>query len=239
MTTRPQGSHDAHDRLLVSAHAPGDLTGRDLELAEMLLASCGECRTLLEDLRAIAAATRSLPPAPRPATRDFRLTRDRATSLARGGWWRRSLRPFGRQGNPALRPLAAALVTLGLSGLLLAALPMLPLGGAATYLAAPAGPSGTRGLDHERYGVLVVSPGPTVGALDLTAQEPAVAAVPSTPVPSVGAPDIATQAAGNAVKGGHEPEAPDGPAPLVLLSLTFLGAGLGLLVLRTAALRLR
>ena len=135
MTTRTHrpdaGPHDTHDRLLIAARAAGDLTGRDLDRAEVLLAACDRCRALLEELRAIAAATRHLPPAPRPPALDFRLTPDRAAALARGRGWRRFLRPFGRTGIGAVRPLAAAFTTLGVAGLLLAALPMLPFAGAA------------------------------------------------------------------------------------------------------------
>ena len=60
---------------------------------------------------------------------DFRITPERAAELARGGLWRRLLQPFGRPGSGAIRPLAAAFTTLGLAGLMLAALPNIQLGG--------------------------------------------------------------------------------------------------------------
>jgi hypothetical protein len=125
------GSHDTHDRLLVAAAAAGDLAGPELASAQSLLATCPDCRVLHAELLAIAAATRHLPAPARPPAMDFRITADRAAKLARGGLWRRLLRPFGRSGSPAIRPLAAALTTLGVAGLLFATLPNLSLGGAA------------------------------------------------------------------------------------------------------------
>jgi hypothetical protein len=125
------GSHDTHDRLLVAAAAAGDLAGPELARAEARLGTCPDCRVLHAELFAIAAATRHLPAPVRPPAMDFRITADRAVELARGGLWRRLLRPFGRSGSPAIRPLAAAFTTLGLAGLLFATLPNLSLGGAA------------------------------------------------------------------------------------------------------------
>jgi len=133
MRTRNQGpdagSHDTHDGLLVAAAAAGDLAGPELARAEALLATCPDCRVLHTELLAIAAATRHLPAPVRPPAMDFRITADRAAELARGGLWRRLLRPFGRPGSGAIRPLAAAFTTLGLAGLMLAALPSIQLGG--------------------------------------------------------------------------------------------------------------
>jgi len=123
------GSHDRHDRLLVAASAAGDLGGSDLARAEALRTTCRDCRVLHAELLAIAAATRHLPAPVRPPAMDFRITPDRAIELARGGLWRRLLRPFGQPGSGAIRPLAAAFTTLGLAGLMLATLPNLQLGG--------------------------------------------------------------------------------------------------------------
>ena len=114
------GSHDRHDRLLVAAAAAGDLAGPELARAEALLATCPDCRVLHAELLAIATATRHLPAPVRPPAMDFRITPDRAAELARGGLWRRLLRPFGRPGSGTIRPLAAAFTTLGLAGLMLA-----------------------------------------------------------------------------------------------------------------------
>jgi hypothetical protein len=240
MTTRTHGpdagSHDTHDRLLVAARAAGDLTGRDLDRAELLLAGCERCQGLLGELRAIAGATRGLPPAQRPATLDFRLSPERAASLARGRGWRRFLRPFGRTGMGAVRPLAATFTTLGVAGLLLAALPTLPFTGVATLQTAPGGSAETREANRQSFALATVPPSDlTVGPLDLKAQAPAIG----------GASNVAAsdEAALSAPTGGIDPgdgsEGSGDPAPLVILSVGFLGAGLGLFLLRRAAIRLR
>ena len=83
--------------------------------ATELVTTCEACGNLLADIRAIAAATRGLPAPVRVAARDFRISPDRASSLARGAGWRRILRPFGRQGYAAIRPFAATLSTLGIA----------------------------------------------------------------------------------------------------------------------------
>jgi hypothetical protein len=132
------GSHDTHDRLLVAAAAAGDLAGPELAGSETLLATCPDCRALHAELLAIAATTRHLPAPARPPTMDFRITPDRAAELARGGLWRRLLRPFGRPGRGTVRPLAAAFTTLGLAGLMLAALPSIQLGGSSAGASAGA-----------------------------------------------------------------------------------------------------
>ncbi|HYK95197.1 MAG TPA: hypothetical protein VE011_04920 [Candidatus Dormibacteraeota bacterium] len=127
---QPNAAHPTHDLTLVAAHAAGDLPEADRSRAEALLASCSQCADLRRDLIAIAEATHSLP-APFARGRDFQLEPAQADRLRRGSWLRRALRPFGTVGSPA-RPLAAALTTLGVAGLLVAtALPGLA-GGAAT-----------------------------------------------------------------------------------------------------------
>jgi hypothetical protein len=240
MTTRthgpPSGSHDVHDRLLVAARAAGDLAGRDLDRAELLLAGCERCHGLLGELRAIAAATRSLPPAQRPATLDFRLSPERARRLARGRGWRRLLRPFGRTGIGTIRPLAATFTTLGVAGLLLAALPMLPFTGAATFQTGPGGSSETREANHESFALATAPSGDlSFDPLVLKAQAPSVGGTLN-----VAASD---EAALGAPTGGIEPgdgsKGSGDPAPLVILSTGFLGTGLGLFLLRRAAIRLR
>jgi hypothetical protein len=240
MTTRTPGQdasrHDTHDRLLIAARAAGDLTGRDLDRAELLLAACDHCRTLLAELRAIAEVTRHLPAAPRPPALDFRLTPDRAASLARGHRWRQFLRPFGRTGIGAVRPLAATFTTLGVAGLLLAALPMLPSAGSATFQAVPAGSSEARDADHETFALTMLPSGDlTGGPLGLKVREPAVGGAPNV----ASSDEAALGAAASGVGTGDGPEGSGGPTSLVILSIGFLGAGLGLFLLRRAAVRLR
>jgi len=263
-TTEPNtGSHTNHDRLLIAAHAARDLAGGERERAEALLAACDACRTLELELRAIATATRSVPPPAHLAGRDFRISADRAAALSRGRWWRRVLLPFGRPTGSAVRPLALTLTTLGFAGLILASLPSFPLGGAGAAPAAAPGSSESRAM-------LQASQTPAVGAVPEAYQprdesgQPREASGLSTdapPAPGLGYQDgvTATDSGGTltgAGQGGGQPTAPSpapakstpgtllegepaGPTPLVLLSVAFLGAGLGLLLLRLAAQRLR
>jgi len=115
-------AHQAHDATLIAGHAAGDLAGADLVLANRLLASCEDCARLRADLRAIAAATRSLPAATAAAAaaaaapRDFRISPADAERLRRGGVLRRLLRPFAGP-SAALRPMAATFSGLGALGL--------------------------------------------------------------------------------------------------------------------------
>ena len=176
-------------------------------------------------------ATSTIPPVPRPPALDFRLTTDRAAALARGRAWRRFLRSFGRRGSTPVRPLAAAFTTLGLAGLLLAALPVLPFGGAAMYQAPAGGASEARDLNRASHEITVEAPGmPTLDPLGLKAQEPGTENLAA----AAGEPAAIDEA-----QTGNGPTGSSGPTPLVVLSVGFLGAGLGLLLLRRAALRLR
>jgi hypothetical protein len=263
------GSHDRHDRLLVAASAAGDLAGPELASAEALLATCPDCRALHAELLAIAAATRHLPAPVRPPAMDFRITPDRAAELARGGLWRRLLRPFGRPGSSTLRPIAAAFTTLGLAGLMLATLPNLQLGGssagAGTYAGAPAD-SATREQAPAATPESVTGAPREAASLAPTDRDTAAGLVTGEPLSSLAQPapsayaDGAVPTFGSKVTGGGiatatpesaSPETaddtfafavsddPGGPSPLVLLSLGLLAIGLGLFLLRRLALRLR
>lgn len=233
---RPE-AHDTHDRLLIAARAAGDLGGRDLERADAILSTCDVCQTLLAELRSIAEAVHRLPPVARPADLDFRLTSARAAGLARGGLRRRLLRPFGSAGSAPIRPLAMAFTTLGLAGLLLAALPLLPYAGG--------------GASPPTAGGAIETPSIRAGTLDHKAVPPGGVAVP---VPSAEGTWSAGPASSDAqatdderlsfsaadrLRAFDEPPRSGGPAPLVLLSVAFLGLGVGLALLRRAALRLR
>jgi hypothetical protein len=94
----------------------------------MLVADCVECRDLLADILSLAAAvpTAAIPPRPR----DFTLTPADAARLRPAGW-RRLIGFFGSARDGFTRPLAVGLTTMGLVGLLVAALPS-GLGGGAT-----------------------------------------------------------------------------------------------------------
>lgn len=144
-TAAAPAAHARHDTFLVAAHAAGDLEGASRSAAESQIATCTACSALYDDLRAIAGATQSLSKVTIPASasgRDFRLTPQQAARLDRGRGWRRLLQPFAA-GASWTRPLAAALTTLGLAGVLLTT--VLPgLGGlassSAAASAAPAAP---------------------------------------------------------------------------------------------------
>jgi len=245
-------AHASHERALIAARAAA------------LRERCPACRRLHDDLLAIAVATRQLPAPARPSELDYRISAERASQLRRGAIWRRLLRPFGRSGGATVRPLAAAFTTLGLAGLLLAALPSLQLGGAASgFLAQSAPSSAPRDALGRTSAPEVVGPGgaPTPAAtggdtaggeptIDTTTDYgPAVTADDKGAVPSAEANSQATTAPSreddDGVDGGSTSGesgaigGSGGPSPLVILSLGLLGAGLGLFLLRRVALRLR
>jgi hypothetical protein len=100
---------------LIAALDAGDLAGAELTAAESLVASCGGCTALADDLVAIRGAMSALPtPARR---RDYRLTAEDAARLRPSGW-RRLLEWLAAPGS-TVRPLATGLATLGVIGLLL------------------------------------------------------------------------------------------------------------------------
>ena len=237
-------SHETHDRNLIAAFVVGDLAGRDLARANALVHDCPECAGLAADLHSIADATRRLPTS-LPAPRDFRLSPAEAGRLG-AGRWRRLLRvPVLHRWSP--RPLGAALTTLGVAGLLLAAMPFMSLGPAsggaaprdnavttnggakAAASAAPAvTPAATLGPSSTIEAAASAVPSvPEFGALPIGAasQDPCCAteapdALAATPPPSL--------APGESKPG---PAAPGGPAtPLLIVSAALLVAGLGLLV---------
>ncbi|MEW5992680.1 MAG: hypothetical protein AB1736_15235 [Chloroflexota bacterium] len=257
------GLHETHDRELIAARAAGDLLGTELARADSLRATCAACRALHDDLVAIATATRSLPAPVRPAALEFTISPERAAALQRGAAWRRLLRPFGPSGSGTVRPLATALTTLGVAGLLLAALPGLRLGAGAAL--APIGaPAAASEAPRDAMGQTaapeivapgdLASPGPSGG--DTAGGESTIDTTggygPAAPSAGVeqGAPTAAPNAAGGKDSAGPDPTGDDrrtlafageadGRGPLVILSLAFLGAGLGLFLVRRVALRLR
>ena len=256
------GLHATHDRALIAARAAGDLRGPDLELADSLRSTCSSCRELHDDLVAIATATRHLPAPTRPAALDFTISSERAATLARGDLWRRLLRPFGRSGSWAGRPLAAALTTIGFAGLLLAALPGLQLGSAAGgFLNMAAAPSEVpRDAQAPTAAPEIVQPGsmasPGATGGDTAGGETGVdtsngygPAVPTAdgkgalPTPArnaEGNEDV--KDLGSTESGGPTGAARDGSGdrmPLAIMSLGLLLAGLGLFLVRRIAVRMR
>jgi hypothetical protein len=111
--TRPSTPHAQHDRLLVVRHLAGDpLDDREIASVSGLLATCPECAALLDELALIsrATATAAFP----SRTRDFRLSprdaarvRDRSLLRRIGDW-------LAAPGGAVLRPLAGAVLGIGL-----------------------------------------------------------------------------------------------------------------------------
>ncbi len=110
----PAAEAQEHAALIVALDA-GDLAGLELTSAESLVASCGGCAALADDLLAIRGAMTALPV--RSRRRDYRLTAEDAARLRPSGW-RRVIEWLAAPGS-TVRPLATGLATLGLAGLLL------------------------------------------------------------------------------------------------------------------------
>ena len=210
--------HPAHDRFLVAALASGDLGGDERDRADALLAGCADCAQLASDLRSIAAATARLPVPPR--SRDFRLTAERAARLRPAGW-RRLLAAFAGPRLAFTRPLATGLTTLGIVGLLLAALP--------GFAGGPAGGAGA----VEQPAPALGSEAPA-GALEKAPSDAKAylrASIGASPAPEAAPPgDGALPVAPTAP--------PSGPPALGIASLLLLATGFGLFALRLAARRL-
>jgi hypothetical protein len=266
MTTRTDAphasSHDSHDRLVIAARAAGDLNGPERVQADHLLETCPACRVLHDQLATIAAATRRLPAPARPPALDYRISADRAAALSRGAVWRRILRPFGRSGSGAVRPLAAAFTTLGLAGLMLAALPTLQLGASTgAFLAttveseAPEPPAGqtfepdvalpgdaSSPIVSERDtvgGEDTIDPGSGFSNANPTADDKGAGPTEATTAQGGGSGSASTPGTESDGRTAGVVDGPPGTSPLVPLSAVLLGAGLGLLLLRQVALRIR
>jgi anti-sigma factor RsiW len=126
---RTTGAHASHDTILVASLADHSLPASERAAAEALIANCRSCATLHDELMALRAATRAMPTPPRP--RDFTLTPEDAIRLRPGGW-RRFVAILGSSRDALSRPLAAGLTTIGLAGLLVAAIPSVIPGSAAS-----------------------------------------------------------------------------------------------------------
>jgi hypothetical protein len=203
-----------HDEATIVRLAAADLDAQSADLARARVSACPACAELLADLRALAAATAALP-APRRSS-DFRLTEADAARL-RPIAWRRLL---GLLNGPSLaftRPLATGLATLGIVGLLVAALPGgLGLGGAATVptaggnvaesgaavgapaAAAPLAPGARPGADATPGGFTALGP----------SQVPGAAGVAGAPNPASSAPVTAGPAGAATLASPPESMAP-------------------------------
>jgi hypothetical protein len=191
-----------HDETLIVRLAAADLDSQAADAARARVTECPACAELLADIQAIMAATAALP-APR-RSRDFRLSEAEAARLRPIGW----RRLLGLVNGPSLaftRPLATGLATLGIVGLLVAALPAgFGLGGAATVSTAggtvaesgaaagapaPLAPGPSAGGDTASSGVTTTGPSQVPGpaaalhpaSSPATTAGPAGAANPASP----------------------------------------------------------
>jgi anti-sigma factor RsiW len=269
VTTGPRTSaaHASHDAVLVASLVDDALAPPDRAAAEALVATCGVCATLRDDLVTLRAATRALPTPARP--RDFALAPDDARRLRPGGW-RRFVAAFGTSRDMLSRPLAFGLTSLGLAGLLVATAPSIIPGSGS---AAPAsvdqgGPARIEAAtgepkDASGPGVAGASAAPTIGD-----DAPVYGAAGSPPVsvrssgsdsgPVVIDGPSPTPGTDNLLSGSSKGERlgsqsgrddqvslqtysladSNGISMLVVLSGAFLIAGLGLFAIRWTARRL-
>ena len=182
MSSRDHASdHAHHDRLLVAAQVAGDLDPAEHDRMAARIADCPACAELARDLATIRAATTAanLPVPPRP--RPFTLAPSDAARLRPAGW-RGLVRRFGSPGWAFTRPLAAGLTTLGLAGLLVAALPTGFMGGSAA-----AGPA-AREAAHERSLMTYQGAPSSPGAQPSFATAPSEAPASAAPLPAGSAP---------------------------------------------------
>ena len=228
--------HARHDLDLIAGHAAGDLTNLDVAAVSALLESCNTCADVHRDLVAIASATRALPRTAR-SPRDFRLSADQAERLRRGSWLGSLLRPFA-SARSATRPMARALTSLGVAGLLVTVL--LPgvlggLGGAASAptqredsLYAGAAASQAPAVNQGAPGNASVDPD---AAVDAEATKLAIAVGGASPDVRVGDPKVES--------GGDLLAVDTPPNPWLIGSVALLALGLTIFGLRFAARRLR
>ena len=240
MTSPPadlSASHDRHDRLLISATVAGDATAAERARAETLMRMCGGCAALANDLRAIAEASRGLPARMRPLATDYRLTIAAARRLDRGGGWRRLFRWLAQPRSPA-PPLSAALTTLGIAGLMLATIPLAPLGAGGALQAAAPSQNDTRFVTESAAPQAVPPAGLGDGSNGTTAG--GLGPLETAAHDPTGAPEAAP--AETDAKSTGFGTRDDGPRPgvpaLGVLAAGFLAAGLGLFALRRIARRL-
>ena len=111
-TTLPPDDHALHDRLLVVRYASHEqLDPAETVAVRALVDSCPACASLMGDIGTIARATAYSQSPRRP--RDFRLSPQQAEQL-RGSWLHRLLGRFDGPSTQLLRPLAGAVLAIGL-----------------------------------------------------------------------------------------------------------------------------
>jgi anti-sigma factor RsiW len=258
--THSTQNHEAHDRLLIASLVDRSVSDSERSIAEQQLNACPACAQLLEELVALAAATRALPVPARK--RDFTLTEADAERLRVSGW-RRLMGAIGSTRDVFSRPLAIGLTTLGLAGLLVATVPM-PFGtGGATSAErlSPIGAAAEDSSDGSAAGeefptqALEAQPLPEESGPAVAAAGPSTApsgAGEAAPDASPGdlAPDVLFEGGETSPLPG-EPDAQRNlssvgfdngggfvPSPMFLVAGLLLLTGLGLFGLRWAARRL-
>jgi anti-sigma factor RsiW len=246
---RPNPDHANHELTLIAGHAAGDLAVSERIRAESLLQSCTSCADLHRDLIAIAAATHALPTTA-VAPRDFRLDAAQAARLRRGSWLRTLLQPFGAA-RSGVRPMAAALTSLGLAGLFVTMILPGMFGSAASAPAFERDSSGA-GLPAATF----APPQPVAAGSSAGTGEGQAVGQPSAPgydtitgLKSSHEPKDMPEDPAVGLKGSHAPavntttdtsSAVSAPSnPIVLGSVALLAIGLALFVLRFAARRVR
>ncbi|MHB8400033.1 MAG: hypothetical protein ACYDCI_14055 [Candidatus Limnocylindrales bacterium] len=238
--------HDQHDLDLIAGYSAGDLEGAERAAAEALVDRCPDCRLLVADLRAIAAATATLPTPPR--RRDFRLSTEDARRAGTRRWSPR--RFFDRVG--AIPSLGAGLAAIGLAGLLLASIPgsgttsfgaatneSMPrsAAGAAAAPAAVAAPASSARATAAPAPDLAAPGGPIAAA----SAAPSTSSVATSTAPSAGpsseavrppaTPSPSTPTVVQSVPPGTVSGTPGGPSALGIASLGVLVVGVVVLVL--------
>ena len=244
---RSRTDHDTHDLLLVAAHAAGDIGSRGRSRTELQLAGCRDCADLRAELVAIAAATNRLP-APR-RSREFTLSREDAARLRRPSLRRILVDLAGPRGLIG-RPVAAAVTSLGVAGIVLASAGGIVGSFGSAGAAAPAptvgvyapggepkadeGTAAPEGFTGSASGdaLVTVPPQDTAAGVDRSASAPpGVRGQAAAPTPGV-SPDRADL---NFFQDG---DAGSSRSPLVLVSIGLVALGLALFVLRRIAARL-
>ena len=253
--------HASHDTILVASLADHSLPAGERTAAEALVAACSQCADLHADLLALRAATRAMPTPPRPT--DYTLTPRDAVRLRSGGW-RRFVAILGTSRDALSRPLAVGLTTLGLAGLLVATLPSVLDGQRGVRPGGRCAGRRRRGRHrrpHRRPGGIGGGRSGRVGRPGPSRPSPMRPAIPRRQHPRRGVPGFAAGATqepdtegvtnGSSKGQGGAPgrarvdnpsdlllaQEVGGVSPLVILSIAFLIAGLGLFVLRWTARR--
>jgi hypothetical protein len=244
--------HATHDLFVIAAAADRGADDAARSAARQQAATCTECSALLADLHAIRTNLSALP-RELAVTRDFRISPERAAQL-RGGGWRRLLERFSRA--PSLRPMASALTTLGVAGLVITvALPTL-LGGFGGGAASTAGPAelqdqGSTGAAHapaasaapgNDSGAGAPKAGQTAAPVTVDTQRAGQSAAASENRTAYGA--FPTASAAREIVGPASPNLVENPpmSPVAIaawISLALVVIGVGLLVVARLGARIR